>query len=133
MPVVLGAAGVERIIELQLSDERAGRLPEERRRRQGAGGDDGAVGRVRFFCLKTEIIQSLTDTFEGHAQQTDGGVEYWLGRDLQHLLGYTEWRNFTAVISKAKTACEVSGHPGADHFVDVNKRIEMPKSAERGP
>ncbi len=81
--------------------------------------------------MKSEIVKSLTDTFEGHAQQTEGGVEYWLGRDLQHLLGYTEWRNFTAVISKAKTACEVSRHPVADHFVDVNKTIQMPKSAEK--
>jgi DNA-damage-inducible protein D len=81
--------------------------------------------------MKTEIVKSLTDTFEGHAQQTEGGVEYWLGRDLQHLLGYTEWRNFTAVISKARIACEVSGHSVADHFVDVNKTIQMPKSAEK--
>ena len=39
--------------------------------------------------------------------------------------------NFAAVISKAKTACEVSGHPAADHFVDVNKTIQMPKGAEK--
>ena len=75
--------------------------------------------------MKSETIQLLTGTFEAHAQQTEGGVEYWLGRDLQHLLGYTEWRNFTAVIGKAKTACEVSGHPAADHFVEVNKMIDL--------
>jgi DNA-damage-inducible protein D len=81
--------------------------------------------------MKTELIQSLTDTFEAHAQQTEGGVEFWLARDLQFLLGYTEWRNFTAVISKAKTACEVSGHEAADHFVEINKTIQMPKTAEK--
>ena len=81
--------------------------------------------------MKTEIIQTLTSTFEASAQQTEGGIEYWLARDLQHLLGYDEWRNFTAVISKAKTACEVSGHPIPDHFVDVNKTIQMPKGAEK--
>jgi DNA-damage-inducible protein D len=81
--------------------------------------------------MKTDLIHSLTDSFEAHAQQTEGGVEFWLARDLQHLLGYTEWRNFTAVISKAKTACEVSGHAIADHFVDVNKTIQMPKGAEK--
>jgi len=70
-------------------------------------------------------------TIEAHAQQTDGGVEFWLARDLQYLLGYTEWRNFTAVISKAKTACEVTGHNPGDHFVDVNKTIAMPKGAEK--
>ena len=40
--------------------------------------------------MKTEVVQALTDTFEGHAQRTEGGVEFWLARDLQHLLGYAE-------------------------------------------
>jgi DNA-damage-inducible protein D len=83
--------------------------------------------------MKTELIHALTDTFEGHAQQTDGGVEFWLARDLQHLLGYTEWRNFTAVITKAKTACELSGHEVSDHFVDVNKMVDLGwESAQSG-
>ena len=81
--------------------------------------------------MKTDLIHSLTDSFEAHAQQTEGGVEFWLARDLQHLLGYSEWRNFTTVVSKAKTACEVSGRAVADHFVDVNKTIQMPKGAEK--
>ncbi len=38
--------------------------------------------------MKKELITTLTDNFELHAQQTDGEVEYWLARDLQHLLGY---------------------------------------------
>jgi DNA-damage-inducible protein D len=81
--------------------------------------------------MKTDLIQQMTATFEGHAQRTEQGVEFWLARDLQYLLGYAEWRNFTAVISKAKTACEVSGHSVSDHFVDVNKTIQMPKTAEK--
>jgi len=81
--------------------------------------------------MKTELVQTLTATFESCAQQTDVGVEYWLARDLQQLLGYSEWRNFTAVIAKAKTACAISGHPVSDHFVDVNKTIQMPKGAEK--
>ncbi|HCF94367.1 MAG TPA: DNA damage-inducible protein D, partial [Verrucomicrobia bacterium] len=71
--------------------------------------------------MESNQIQSMTQTFEGHAQQTENGVEYWLARDLQQLLGYAEWRNFNqTAISKAKTACEVSGHAVPDHFVDVN-------------
>jgi len=81
--------------------------------------------------MKTEQVQVLTETFEGHAQQTEGGVEYWLARDAQHLLGYTEWRNFGQVIGKAKTACEVSGHGLADHFVDVNKMVHLGSGSER--
>ena len=82
--------------------------------------------------METNLVQQLTDTFEGHAQQTENGVEYWLARDLQQLLGYAEWRNFhQSAISKAKTACEVSGHRTSDHFVDVNKMIQLAKGAER--
>lgn len=76
--------------------------------------------------MKTDLIHSLTDSFEAHAQQTEGGVEFWLARDLQHLLGYTEWRNFTAVISKAKTACEVSGHAIRIILLTSTKRSRCP-------
>jgi DNA-damage-inducible protein D len=81
--------------------------------------------------MKTELIHTLTETFEAHAQQTEGGIEYWLARDIQHLLGYTEWRNFTAVITKAKTACEVTGHAISDHFVDVNKMVDLGSGSQR--
>jgi DNA-damage-inducible protein D len=81
--------------------------------------------------MKTALVRSLTNTFEGHAQQTGSGVEYWLARDLQHLLGYAEWRNFGLVISKAKVACEVSGHPVSNHFVDVNKMVDLGSGSQR--
>lgn len=81
--------------------------------------------------MKTEVVQALTETFEGHAQHTDSGVEYWLARDLQHLLGYAEWRNFATVLSKAKTACELSGNAVADHFVDVNKMVDLGSGSQR--
>lgn len=81
--------------------------------------------------MKSELVLSLTATFEGHAQHTDNGVEYWLARDLQQLLGYTQWRNFLNVISKAETACEVSGHGVADHFADVSKMVELGSGSTR--
>ena len=82
--------------------------------------------------MKSDVIHSLTENFEGHAQQTESGVECWLARDLQHLLGYAEWRNFNqSAVSKAKIACEVSGHPVSDHFVDVNKMVQIGSGTER--
>lgn len=81
--------------------------------------------------MKNVTIVSLTGKFELHAQQSESGVEYWLARDLQHLLGYSDWRNFNAVISKAKTACEVSGHTIADHFVDVTKMVDLGSGSQR--
>ena len=81
--------------------------------------------------MKSDQVLTLTTTFEGHAQQTEDGIEYWLARNLQHLLGYAKWDNFLNAISKAKTACEVSGHQVSDHFADVGKTISMPKGAEK--
>ena len=81
--------------------------------------------------MKTEIIQSLTSTFEASAQQTEDGVEYWLARDIQHLLGYSKWENFLNVVSKAKTACEVSGHQVSDHFPDVRKMVDLGSGSQR--
>ena len=81
--------------------------------------------------METNTINSLTETFEAHAQQTESGIEYWLARDLQHLLGYSEWRNFTAVLTKAKTACEISNHAISDHFVDVTKMVDLGSGSQR--
>lgn len=81
--------------------------------------------------MLSEVVQTLTGTFEAHAQVTESGVEYWLARDLQHLLGYAEWRNFTMVVNRAKTACEISGRNIPDHFVDVNKMVDLGSGSQR--
>lgn len=81
--------------------------------------------------MKIEIVKSLTSSFEFFANQTETGVEFWLARELQHLLGYEKWSNFQSVIFKAKTACENSGYKISDHFAGVGKTIKMPKGAEK--
>lgn len=81
--------------------------------------------------MKTSIIHNLTINFESHANKTPEDVEFWLARDLQHLLTYTKWDNFQSVISKAKTACELSGELIENHFADVGKTIQMPKGATK--
>lgn len=81
--------------------------------------------------MKHETVLTLTTTFEAHAQETEGGVEFWLARDLQYLLGYTKWDNFLNVVSKARTACEVSGHEVLDHFADVGKMVDIGSGGTR--
>lgn len=51
--------------------------------------------------MKRETIIRLSKSFEESAYQ-ENGLEYWLARDLQVLLDYDEWRNFSKVIEKAK-------------------------------
>lgn len=81
--------------------------------------------------MKQEIVHELTETFEDHAHKTDAGTEFWLARDLQHLLGYTQWRNFALVVVKAKTACEISGQDIANHFADVSKMVDIGSGVRR--
>jgi len=80
--------------------------------------------------MKKELITKLHREFERYARTTDE-VECWLARELLELLGYTEWRNFTLVIDKAKVACNKAGHAIEDHFVDVNKMVEVGSGAQR--
>ena len=80
--------------------------------------------------MQKSIIQKLHKSFEDYHHEKDG-VEYWLARELQNLLGYTEWRNFEKVIEKAKESCENAEQSHFYHFVDVNKTIKMPKEAEK--
>lgn len=81
--------------------------------------------------MKKDLVYSLTENFEAHANQTEGGIEFWLARDLQHLLGYSKWDNFLNVVSKAKTACEVSGHAAPDHFAGVGKMVDLGSGSQR--
>lgn len=80
--------------------------------------------------MKSDIIIQLHKNFEDYAHQVDG-EEFWFARELQVLLGYTQWRNFEQVIDKAKIACQTAGHAVDDHFPDVRKTIPMPKGAEK--
>jgi len=77
------------------------------------------------------LVKQLTLDFESYANKTSEGIEFWFARDLQHLLGYAEWLNFTKVINKAKTACETAGHTIEDHFVGVNKKVQIDSGIER--
>ena len=59
------------------------------------------------------------------------GIEFWYARELQAELGYTEWRNFTKVIDKAKDSCQTVTRQVANHFVDINKMVSLGSGSER--
>jgi DNA-damage-inducible protein D len=80
--------------------------------------------------MEKDTIIRLNKRFEEYAYEQDG-IEYWLARELQELLEYSQWRNFENVIEKAKVACGNSGNEVSDHFAEVSKTIQMPKGATK--
>lgn len=80
--------------------------------------------------MKKEVIQELYNDFEAAAAELEG-VECWSARELQTLLGYSKWENFSKVIDKAKTACDKAGQQISDHFPDVKKMVNLGSGSER--
>ena len=80
--------------------------------------------------MKSVEILNLFRRFEAAASEYEG-VECWSARELQALLGYSKWENFSKVIDKAKESCSNAGESIFDHFPDVRKTIPMPKGAEK--
>ena len=63
--------------------------------------------------MATEIIKTTgghASPFERIKRTNEANNEYWESRDLAEILKYTQYRNFEAVIEKAKLACFKSGH-----------------------
>ena len=80
--------------------------------------------------MDKDLIIKLNQSYAENTYEQNG-VEYWLARDLQILLEYEEWRNFDKVIEKAKTACQVSNQNIKDHFVDINKMVDLGSNSKR--
>ena len=81
--------------------------------------------------MTTDITNYSESIFEDIKRINEYGQEYWTARELQNVLEYSEWRNFDSVIEKAKLACEKSQNAVINHFVDVNKMVNLPDGAIR--
>ncbi len=69
--------------------------------------------------------------FEAIKRISDDGSEFWNARELAEVLNYVQWRNFEKVLQRAILACKNSGYEVVDHFAEVSKTIEMPKTATK--
>ena len=78
-----------------------------------------------------EIKEHTEKLFEDIKNIDENSNEYWLARELQQVLEYTQWRRFENVISKAKLACENSNINIDDHFADVGKMVDIGSNTKR--
>lgn len=78
-----------------------------------------------------DIKEYTTKLFEDIKHIDEFGNEYWLARELQNILEYTQWRRFENVINKAKFACENSNIKVDDHFANVGKMVDIGSNTKR--
>lgn len=69
--------------------------------------------------------------FESLKRINPYGAEFWSARDLQPLLGYSQWRRFEDAIKRAKVSCRQSGNDPENHFAGAGKMVPLGSGSER--
>lgn len=57
-----------------------------------------------FFFYTPDYVDNGESTFESIKHVNENGQEFWYARELQKALEYSQWRRFSEVIARAKTA-----------------------------
>jgi len=78
-----------------------------------------------------DLVSLGNKSFEDLKKTNEYGAEYWSAREIQPLLGYTQWRRFEDAIKRAITSCKSSGNEPAHHFAGVGKMIDIGKGGIR--
>jgi DNA-damage-inducible protein D len=84
-----------------------------------------------FIMNKAKLPVLGEKSFEDLKHVNQHGAEYWNAREIQPMLGYSQWRRFEDAIKRAVISCEKSGNDPAHHFAGAGKMIELAKSAVR--
>lgn len=77
------------------------------------------------------IQEKNISIFESIKHIDENNNEYWDARELQKVLEYKEWRKFKGVIEKALISCKTSNYNTMDHFVQLDKMVNIGSSTSR--
>ncbi len=77
------------------------------------------------------IINSVNNEFEKIKKIDNNGIEYWEGRNLMPLLGYSKWQTAEEVIARAAMACFNSGQIVDNHFHLLVKIVDIGSNTVR--
>ena len=77
------------------------------------------------------LVSMGSKSFEDLKKVNEYGAEYWSSREIQPLLGYTQWRRFEDAIKRALTSCKQSGNTPENHFADAGKMVEIGSGSSR--
>ncbi len=78
-----------------------------------------------------EIKEYNKTVFEDIKHIDEYGNEYWLARELQIALEYSQWRRFNEVINRAIISCDNSKLEINDHFAKVGKMVDIGSKTSR--
>ena len=76
-------------------------------------------------------ISKANELFESIMHIDENGTQFWYARELQEVFNYSEWRKFEGVIRKAEISCNNCGINSFEHFVGVDKMVQIGSGAER--
>ncbi|MCL4474970.1 MAG: hypothetical protein M1508_01915 [Nitrospirae bacterium] len=79
-----------------------------------------------------DLVPMGSKSFEDLKKANEYGAEYWSARDLQPLLGYTQWRGFEDAINRAIISCKQSGNKPENHFAGAGKMVNYCLAVRRG-
>ena len=79
----------------------------------------------------TDLKNYSDHTFDSIKHVNNFGQEYWLARELQRVLEYSDYRNFELSIFKAMESCKTSGNNIDDHFGEVTEMVPIGSGAYR--
>ena len=77
------------------------------------------------------LVSMGSKSFEDLKKVNEYGAEYWSAREIQPLLGYTQWRRFEDAIKRALTSCKQSGNAPENHFAGAGKMVELGSGSSR--
>ena len=87
------------------------------------------VGHERNGKMDRNDIEQHANTLDSIMHTDDNEVEFWYARDLMEQMRYTEWRNFSKVIEKARVSCSNAGQPIDAHFRDTKRDVKLTRYA----
>ncbi len=77
------------------------------------------------------LVPMGSKSFEDLKKVNEYGAEYWSAREIQPLLGYTQWRRFEDAIKRALTSCKNSGNEPSYHFAGAGKMVDLGSGSVR--
>jgi DNA-damage-inducible protein D len=78
-----------------------------------------------------DIETQQSKRFEDIKHFDEEGNEYWIARELQTVLGYTQWRRFSDVIERAMVSCKLNEQEPKYHFANAGKMVTLGSGSKR--